>query len=33
LGINGKSVNPMRDWQEALRENMPAIIAAVKEGK
>jgi dTDP-4-dehydrorhamnose reductase len=33
LGINGKSVNPMRDWQEALRENMPAIITAVKEGK
>jgi dTDP-4-dehydrorhamnose reductase len=33
LGINGKSVNPMRDWQEALRENMPAIIAAVKAGK
>jgi dTDP-4-dehydrorhamnose reductase len=33
LGINGKSVQPMRDWQDALRENMPAIIAAVKTGK
>ena len=33
LGINGKSVLPMRHWQVALRENMPAIIAAVKMGK
>ena len=33
LGINGKSIHPMRNWQDALRENMPAIIAAVKMGK
>jgi dTDP-4-dehydrorhamnose reductase len=33
LGLSGKSVHPMRDWQGALHENMPAIIAAVKTGK
>jgi hypothetical protein len=30
VGIDGVSVQPMRDWKIALSEVMPSIISAVK---
>ena len=32
VGVEGISVKPMRDWEVALRENMPRIVRSVQAG-